>query len=69
MVQSCKCAIWSPFNLPLNFSPLTKFYTFENGIRVLGMPFGSFDFASSFIQEALDEDVWHVQVFLTLMDV
>jgi hypothetical protein len=48
---------------------LTKFYTFENGIRVLGMPFGSFDFASSFIQEALDEDVWHVQVFLTLMDV
>jgi hypothetical protein len=60
MVQSYKCAICSPFNLPPNFSPLTKFYTLENGMRVLGVPLGSFAFAPYFIQEALDEDVWHV---------
>jgi hypothetical protein len=69
LVQSCKCAIWSPFNLPLSFSPQTKFYTLENGIRVLGVPFGLFAFASFFIQEVLDEDVWHVQLFLPLKDV
>jgi hypothetical protein len=39
---------------------MIRFYTLENGIKILGMPFGSLAFAFSFIQEALDEDVWHV---------
>jgi hypothetical protein len=33
------------------------------------VPFGLFAFASFFIQEVLDEDVWHVQLFLPLKDV
>jgi hypothetical protein len=36
---------------------------------VLGISFGFVFFNSSFLQVALDEDIWHVNVLLKLVDV
>jgi hypothetical protein len=39
------------------------------GIRVLGIPLSVSSFTSSFINEALLKDVWHVDLFPTMGDV
>jgi hypothetical protein len=44
------------------------FVAFYN-IRVLGAPFGSVSFFSSFLQNILDEDVHHVDMLLELADI
>ncbi len=45
----CKCIIWSPFDLPPNFSPPFGFCYSLHGIRVLGVPFGFVLFSFSFL--------------------
>jgi hypothetical protein len=40
-----------------------------DGIKVLDTSFGSTFFTSSFLQDALDEDVHHVDVLLKLGDI
>lgn len=69
VVQPCKCITWSPSNLFTNFSPPHGFCCLPNGIWVLGVFCGFVLFSSSFLQDILDEDVRHVNVFLGLRDV
>ncbi len=64
-VQPCKCGIWSP----LRFSPTSGFCTLVEGIKVLGVPLGSFSFTSFFFQDAFDNVVQHIDVFFKLGDV
>jgi hypothetical protein len=59
----------APFSLTLTFSPFVDFLCILDGIKVLDTLFGSIFFTSSFLQDALDEDVHHVDVFLRLGDV
>jgi len=69
IVQPCKCLAWSLLGFPLGFSPPFGVYYPLNGIRVLGLPFGSASFSFSFLQVVLNEDVRHVETFLKLKDV
>jgi hypothetical protein len=55
--------------LPSGFSPLSNFCTPNGGIRVLDVPLGSFSLTSSFLQEALDDDVQHINALPRLGDV
>jgi len=68
-IQLCKCSAWAPSSLPHGFILPTKFYCPLSNIKILGVPFGSISFTSSFLQEVLGKDVWHVNVFLILRDV
>lgn len=47
-VQPHKCATWSLLRLPSRFSPTSRFCTHVKGIKVLGIPLGSFSFTSYF---------------------
>jgi hypothetical protein len=51
------------------FPSKNGFYTFKDGIKVLGVPFGSLVFTSSFLQDSLDKDVQHARTFLRLRDI
>jgi len=57
VVQPRKCLTWAHFDLPHGFAFLTSFCYLIKDIRILGILFGSSSFSSSFLQEALDEDV------------
>jgi hypothetical protein len=48
MVQPYKCVVWFLLGLPSRFSPPLGFCTLAKGIKVLGVPLGSFSFASFF---------------------
>jgi hypothetical protein len=56
-IQPHKCATRFPLRLPSGFSPTSRFCTPIEGIKVLGVPLGSFSFTSSFFQDALDNVV------------
>jgi len=56
-IQLQKCVMWSPFNLPPDFNTPSQFTTPSKGIRVLGVPFNTSLFTSSFIKDALLDDV------------
>ncbi len=56
-------------NSPTCGSCTMCFCTLIKGIRVLGVPLGSFSFTSSFLQDALDNDVHHFNVFSKSRDV
>jgi hypothetical protein len=56
-VQLCKCVTWSPLKLPSWFLPTSWFCTPLEGIKVLGVPLGSFSFTSSFYSNVLDNVV------------
>jgi hypothetical protein len=60
-VQPHMRVAWSLSTCPLIFPPL-GFCCLPNDIRVLGAPFGSMSFSSSFLQEAIDEDVHHADM-------
>jgi hypothetical protein len=60
---------WAPSSLPLKFVRPTKFYCPLSNIKILGVRCGSISFTHFFLQEALGEDVWHVDVFLKLKDI
>ncbi len=59
------CATW----FPSRFSPSLGFYIPTRGVRVLGVPLGSFSFIFSFFKEALDDDVQHIDALPRLGDV
>jgi len=69
VVQPCKCATWFSSRLPLEFSLPLGLCTLVEGIRVLGVLLRSLSFISSFLQEALDDDFQHIDVFPKLGDV
>lgn len=69
LVQPHKFLAWLPSSLPLAFSPFVGFLYLLDGIKVLDASFGFVFFISSFLQDALDEDVHHVDVLLKLGDV
>jgi hypothetical protein len=48
-VQLCKCLAWVPSGLLLVFILLSKFCCPLGGIKILGIPFGSTSFTSSFL--------------------
>jgi len=62
-IQPQKCVTWSPFGLPLDFN------TPSQRINVLEVPLGTLTFTSSFIRDALLEDVRHVDLLLKMGDV
>jgi hypothetical protein len=62
------CCFILGLGLPLNFSPPLGFYTLVGGIRVLGVSLGSLSFTSFFLQEALDDDIQHIDAFHELGD-
>jgi hypothetical protein len=68
-IQPHKFVTWLPFGLPLNFNTPSQFTTPSKGIRVLGVPLGTSSFTSSFIKDAMLEDVQHVDLFLKMDDV
>jgi hypothetical protein len=53
----------------LNFLFLPIYYYLLDGIKVLGILFGSTSFNFSFLQNKLDKDVCHVDAFSRLRDV
>jgi hypothetical protein len=69
VIQPYKCSTLSPLGLPLGFSLPFGFCYPLNGIKVLGVLFGSIFFSFSFLQVMLDEDVRHGEMFLKLRDV
>ncbi len=68
-IQPQKCVMWSPSNLPLDFNTPSQFTTPSKGIKVLGVPFNTSLFTSSFIKDALLNDFWHVDLLLIMGDV
>ncbi len=60
---------WSLSNLPIDFSSFANFYTLLDGIKVLGFPFGSSSFTSSFFQDILNNNVHHIKSLSTLGDI
>jgi hypothetical protein len=61
--------MWSPFGLPFDFNTPSQFTTPLEGIRFLGVPLGTSSFTSSFIKNALSEDVRHVNLLFRMNDV
>ncbi len=57
------------FRVGLNFFASIKFLYPYWGIKVLGVPLGSLSFTSFFLQEALDNDVQHMDALPKLEDV
>jgi hypothetical protein len=68
-MQPQKCVAWSPFGLPLDFNTPFQFTTPLEGIRVLGVPFSTTSFASTFIKNALVKDIQHVNLLPIMGDV
>jgi hypothetical protein len=68
-IEFLKCATWSPYGLLLNFDTPSLFNTPSEGIKVLGVPLGTSSSTSSFIENVLLEDVWHVDLLLKMGDV
>jgi hypothetical protein len=58
-----KYVAWSPFGLPLDFNTLSE------GIKILGVMLGNSTFTSSFIKNAMPEDVQHVELLFIVVDV
>jgi hypothetical protein len=56
-IQHQKCVMWSPSSLSLNFNTPSQFTTPSKGIRILGVLFNTSLFTSSFIKDALLDDV------------
>ncbi len=55
-IQPQKCVAWSLSSLPPDFNTPSWFTTPFEGIRVLGVPLGTFIFTSSFIKNVLQKD-------------
>ncbi len=51
--------------LAFRFSLLVSFCIFLDGIKVLGVPFGSLSFVSSFFYDVLNDNVSHIEVYKT----
>ncbi len=68
-IQLHKCVAWSPFCLLFDFNTPSQFTTPSKRIRILGIPLGTSSFTSSFIKNALLEDVWHVDFLPRMGDV
>lgn len=66
VIQSYKCSTWSCFALSPGFSSFIDFCCLLDNIGVLGISFEFSFFISAFLQNMLDEDVHHVNVFLKL---
>jgi hypothetical protein len=59
----------SPLGLQLDFDSSFEFNTPLKGIKVLEVPLDTSSFTSSFINNALLKDIWHVNLFLIMGDV
>ncbi len=68
-IQPYKCVAWSPFGLSPNFNTPSHFTTPFEGIRILEVPLGTLTFTSSFVKDALQEDVQHVDLLFKMGDV
>ncbi len=68
-IQPHKCVAWSHFGLLFDFNAPSQFTTPSKRIRILGVPLGTSSFTSSFIKDALLEDVWHVDLLPKMGDV
>jgi hypothetical protein len=52
-IQPKKCVTWSSSGLLLDFNTPSQFMIPLEGIKILGAPFGTSSFTSSFIEDAL----------------
>jgi hypothetical protein len=68
-IQPHKCVTQSTSSLPLDFNTPSQFTTPSEGSKVLGVPVGTLTFTSSFIKDALQEDVQHVDLLSIMGDV
>ncbi len=60
---------YSLSRLPSGFSPPLNLCIPIGGISILGVPLGFFSFTSSFLQDALDNDVHYIHALHRLGDV
>jgi len=68
-IQPHKCVTWLPFVLSPDFNTPSKYITPSKGITFLGIPLKISSFTSSFIKNALLEDVQHDNLFPRMGDV
>jgi hypothetical protein len=66
---SCKYLAWALFKLPLRFAFLTSFCNHVTDIKILGIFLLVPVFFPSFLQETLDDVIYHVDLLLSLRNV
>jgi len=59
-VKMSKFKLWSPLRISPNIEILQDYTLVTNGLRILGVPMGSQDFAMHFLDEVLFQDVAHI---------
>ncbi len=69
MVHSHKCATWFLSGLPSRLLLPSGLCTLVKGIKVLGVPLGSFSLRFSFLHDDLDDYVQHTNAFPKLGNV
>jgi hypothetical protein len=52
-VKVSKCKLWSPSRISLGIKILQGYILLTNGLHILGVPMGSQDFATHFLDEVL----------------
>ncbi len=62
-VQMSKCKFWNPLGIFPGIEILLNCILVTNGFRSLGVLMGSHDFAMHFLDEALCQDVVHIDDF------
>jgi hypothetical protein len=58
-----------PLGLQLDFDTSSKFNIPLKGIKVLEVPLDTSSFTSSFVNDALLKNIWHVDLFPRMGDV
>jgi len=61
-----KCKLWSPSGISLGIEIPQSCTLVIDGLRILGVPMGSKDFAMHFMDEVLSQDVVHINDLLLL---
>jgi hypothetical protein len=59
-VKLSKCKLWSLSNISPNIEIPHGYTLVTDGLRILGVPVGSQDFASHFLDEVLSQDMMHI---------
>jgi hypothetical protein len=59
-VKMSKCKLWSPLEIYLGIKIPQDYILVINGLRILGVPMGFQDFSVHFLDEALYQNVAHV---------
>jgi hypothetical protein len=58
-----KCKLWSPSRIPSSINIPQGYTLVINGLCILGVPMGSWDFFIHFLDETLFQDMAHIDDF------